>query len=164
MRQRSTFRRAAARANPIPAPRGARCFHHHLAIAPAYSISATRKEFEMSAKGLVLAAAVAILGFSLAGCVDGGPYYGAYTYSDYYGPYPGYYGGVVYSGGYYSGGYYRHHRRHWRHGSGHHWQGGSRHNWRGGHHSNRSTSYNRSGSRATYQGGSHHGRNYKHRQ
>jgi predicted small lipoprotein YifL len=30
----------------------------------------------MSIKRLMLAAAVAIFGFSLAGCVDSGPYYG----------------------------------------------------------------------------------------
>jgi hypothetical protein len=145
-------------------------FSLHLVAVPACSISnAGRKEFEMSAKGLALAAAVALLGFGLAGCVDGGPYYGAYTYSDYYGPYPGYYGGVVYSGGYY-GGYYRHyrhhrhhrHHRHWRHGSGHHWSHGSRHHWRGGgHHRRSSASYNRSGSHGSYRGGSHHGHHSK---
>ncbi|MDN5929109.1 MAG: hypothetical protein L0I29_18755 [Hyphomicrobiales bacterium] len=70
----------------------------------------------MSARRLLLAAAVAVFGLTLAGCVDGGPYYGTYTYSDYDGPYygPGYYSGVVY-GGYYSShrGHYdrRHHRR-----------------------------------------------------
>lgn len=80
----------------------------------------------MSIKGLALAAAVAVLGAGLAGCVDDGPYYGGYAYSSYYGPayygpgyydsyYGPYYGGVVY-GGYY-GGHRRHHyydRRHYR--------------------------------------------------
>jgi hypothetical protein len=71
----------------------------------------------MSAKGLALAATVALLGLSLGGCVDGGPYYGAYTYSEYYGPayydpyYGPYYGGVIYGG--YRDGYHRsHHHRH----------------------------------------------------
>ncbi|MGN6768895.1 MAG: hypothetical protein ACTHJQ_03470 [Rhizobiaceae bacterium] len=72
----------------------------------------------MSARRLLLAAAVAVFGLTLAGCVDGGPYYGAYTYSDYYGPYygPGYYDDMVY-GGYYSGydrGYYRRHHHRYR--------------------------------------------------
>jgi hypothetical protein len=81
----------------------------------------------MSARRLLLAAAVATFGLTLAGCVDGGPYYGAYTYSDYDGSYydpgyyspgyysPGYYGGGVVYGGYYTSrrGHYdrRHHRR-----------------------------------------------------
>jgi hypothetical protein len=62
----------------------------------------------MSARRLLLAAAVAAFGLTLAGCVDGGPYYGAYTYSDYDGSYydPGYYGPGYYSGGVVYGGYY----------------------------------------------------------
>ena len=80
----------------------------------------------MSIKGLALAGAIGLLGLGLAGCVDGGPYYGDYVYSGYYGPYfgPGYYGpyygGVVY-GGYY-GGYRRHHYRYYpHHVGGRHW-------------------------------------------
>jgi len=108
---------------------------HSLAIILACSISAARKEFEMSAKRLVLAVAAAILGFSLAGCVDGGPYYGSYTYSDY-GPYygPGYYGGAVY-GGYYTS-YRRPYRRHY-----------DRY-YRSGHYSHRSH-YRRGGDRGS---------------
>lgn len=77
----------------------------------------------MSMKRLAVAAAVTVLGFGLAGCVDGGPYYGDYVYSGYYGPnyYDPYYGGVYY-GGYYGGGYYRHRYRH--HGDHHHHHGG----------------------------------------
>jgi hypothetical protein len=92
----------------------------HLAVFRASPISAERKDLKMSVKGLTLAATVALLGLSLGGCVDGGPYYGDYAYSGYYGPayydpyYGPYYGGVIY-GGYRDGYYrprYRDHRRH----------------------------------------------------
>jgi len=87
----------------------------------------------MSVKRLVLAAAVAIFGFSLAGCVDGGPYYGDYTYSGYS---PGYYGGPGYYGDAIYGGYYTSYRRPGYRGH-HHRYRGSRHyrqsDNRGGH-------------------------------
>lgn len=69
----------------------------------------------MSARRLLLAAAVATFGLTLAGCVDGGPYYGAYTYSDYDGSYydPGYYSPGYYGGGVVYGGYYTSHRGHY---------------------------------------------------
>jgi hypothetical protein len=108
----------------------------------------------MSAKGLALAATVALLGLSLGGCVDGGPYYGAYAYSGYYGPayydpyYGPYYGGVIYGG--YRDGYYRgHHRHHWDHHSGN----PDGHHHRYGQDSNRShVSYREGGNRPSYRG------------
>jgi hypothetical protein len=100
----------------------------------------------MSARRLLLAAAVATFGLTLAGCVDGGPYYGAYTYSDYDGSYydpgyysPGYYGGGVVYGGYYTSRRGHNDRRHYRRDRSHyrgrdhrnHADRGGNHKWQG---------------------------------